>query len=313
MLFLDISKKQSFPQTRTHQAVRTPSADTRRNMPIEKSNAHGISALAQATGSSGPAVRTDDANFFPTFTKERILTPETWQASKQIAFSGEGSETTLYFVCKRCMDICLAGLLLILLLPLLLLIAALIKLDSRGPVFFNHERVGAKRQHFGREAVWVIQNFQMHKFRSMVQGADSAVHEAYIREFVEGRVQSSASSGGKFKLTNDPRVTRIGRILRRASLDELPQLFNVVKGQMSLVGPRPVPPYEVACYRENHYKRLAAVPGITGLWQVNGRCQVSFEEMVQMDLEYIRNASVLLDIEILFRTIPAVLSGRGAE
>jgi lipopolysaccharide/colanic/teichoic acid biosynthesis glycosyltransferase len=196
--------------------------------------------------------------------------------------------------------------------PLLLLIAILIKLDSAGPVFFTHERVGAKRQR-GREATWVIENFGMHKFRSMFQDADSRVHEAYIRDFVEGRICPSQESGGKFKLTNDPRVTRIGRLLRRTSLDELPQLFNVLKGQMSLVGPRPVPPYEVACYRNGDHQRLTAAPGITGLWQVNGRCQVSFEEMIRMDMEYIRAASFWLDLQILFRTIPAVLHGRGAE
>jgi lipopolysaccharide/colanic/teichoic acid biosynthesis glycosyltransferase len=189
----------------------------------------------------------------------------------------------------------------------------LIKLDSAGPVFFTHERVGAKRERGNRQAVWVVKNFGMHKFRSMFKNADSRVHEAYIRDFVEGRVHPSEESGGKFKLTNDPRVTRIGRLLRRTSLDELPQLFNVLKGQMSLVGPRPVPPYEVACYRNGEHKRLTALPGITGLWQVNGRCQVSFEEMIRMDLEYIREASFWLDLQILFLTIPAVLSGIGAE
>src|SRR6267142_3954047 len=139
----------------------------------------------------------------------------------------------------------------------------------------------------------------MLKFRSMYQNADPAVHEAYIRDFVEGRAEES---GGKFKLTNDPRVTRVGRILRKFSLDELLQLLNVLKGDMSLVGPRPVPPYEVACYRNGDHKRLAALPGITGLWQVKGRCQVSFEEMIRMDIEYVRDASLLLDLKILFLT-----------
>jgi lipopolysaccharide/colanic/teichoic acid biosynthesis glycosyltransferase len=226
----------------------------------------------------------------------------------------DGNPTrSLYFALKRCTDVCLAGAILILLLPLFLLIASLIKLDSRGPVFFTHERVGAKRQGRGRERVWVVTKFGMHKFRSMVQNADSSVHEAYIRDFVEGRVQPNEGSGGKFKLTNDSRVTRVGRLLRRTSLDELPQLFNVLKGEMSLVGPRPVPSYEVACYRNGEHKRLAALPGITGLWQVNGRCQVSFEEMIRMDLEYIRKASFWLDFRILLQTIPAVLYGRGAE
>jgi lipopolysaccharide/colanic/teichoic acid biosynthesis glycosyltransferase len=147
----------------------------------------------------------------------------------------------------------------------------------------------------------------------MVTDADPAVHEAYIRDFVAGRVQASPETGGKFKLTNDPRVTRVGRILRKFSLDELPQLLNVLKGDMSLVGPRPVPPYEAAQYGNGHRRRLAAIPGITGLWQVKGRCLVSFEEMIHMDLEYVRNASLLLDLKILLLTIPAVLSTRGAE
>ena len=130
---------------------------------------------------------------------------------------------------------------------------------------------------------------------------------------MEGRARPSEESGGKFKLINDPRVTRVGRLLRRTSLDELPQLFNVLKGQMSLVGPRPVPPYEVACYRNGDRKRLAALPGITGLWQVRGRCQVSFDEMIRMDVEYIAKASLCFDLRILLLTIPAVLNGRGAE
>ncbi len=225
----------------------------------------------------------------------------------------EANANRSYFLCKRCLDVCLAGVILFLLVPVLLFIAVLIKLDSRGPVFFTHERVGAKRKNTGRETVWVVTKFGMHKFRSMSVNADSRVHEAYIRDFVAGRVQPSEENGGKFKLTNDPRVTRVGRMLRRTSLDELPQLFNVLKGQMSLVGPRPVPSYEVACYPNGEHKRLAALPGITGLWQVNGRCRVSFEEMIRMDLEYIRNASLWLDLRILLLTIPAVLWGRGAE
>ena len=248
-----------------------------------------------------------------TGTGELMAVPQSWQGPSQVFLSAEASEKEIYFLFKRCADLCLSALVLIALLPLLLLIALLVKIDSSGPIFFTHERVGAKRLQVRGEAVWVISNFRMHKFRSMVQDADSAMHEAYIRSFVAGRVQPNEEQGRKFKLTNDPRVTRIGRILRRTSLDELPQLFNVLKGEMSLVGPRPVPPYEVACYRPGDHKRLAALPGITGLWQVNGRCQVSFEEMIHMDLEYIRNASLWLDLEILLLTIPAVLCGRGAE
>jgi lipopolysaccharide/colanic/teichoic acid biosynthesis glycosyltransferase len=238
---------------------------------------------------------------------------QTWQWPSRIALLADRQEDNSYPAAKRFVDVILAGLLLMLLFPLILLIAVLIKLDSPGPVFFTQERVGAKRQWLGRQAIWIIRNFTMYKFRSMVQHADSSMHEEYIRDFVEGRVSPSPENGGKFKLTNDPRVTRVGRFLRQFSLDELPQLINVLKGDMSLVGPRPVPPYEVACYGNEHHKRLAALPGITGFWQVKGRCQVSFEEMIRMDLEYIRKASMWFDLKILFLTIPAVLSRRGAE
>lgn len=258
-------------------------------------------------------VTEDSARITGGFPEKRMAMHQSWEGQSEVSPSAIISEKEFYFACKRCMDVCLAALALIILTPFLLLIALLIKIDSSGPVFFTHERVGAKRLQIRGEAMWVVGNFRMHKFRSMVHNADSAAHEAYIRDFVEGRVQPNDRGRGKFKLTNDPRVTRIGRILRRTSLDELPQLFNVLKGQMSLVGPRPVPPYEVACYRPGHHKRLTALPGITGLWQVNGRCQVSFEEMIHMDLEYIKDASLWLDLRILVRTIPAVVRGRGAE
>jgi lipopolysaccharide/colanic/teichoic acid biosynthesis glycosyltransferase len=238
---------------------------------------------------------------------------QTWQWSTRTTVVSTGSESLLYGVAKRSIDILLATALIIVLLPLLLLIALLVKLDSPGPVIFTQERVGARRQRYGRLRFWVVRNFTFYKFRSMVRDADSSLHEAYIKEFVEGRAQPSAESGGKFKLVNDPRVTRIGRFLRKFSLDELPQLCNVLKGDMSLVGPRPVPTYEVARYQARHHNRFAALPGITGWWQVKGRCRVSFEEMIRMDLDYIRDASVWLDLKILFLTVPAVLSKRGAE
>jgi lipopolysaccharide/colanic/teichoic acid biosynthesis glycosyltransferase len=238
---------------------------------------------------------------------------QTWQWPSSVAVLPEASENNLYFWCKRCLDVILAGLLLILLLPLILVIIVLIKLDSPGPAIFMQERVGAKRQWMGRQAIWIVRNFNIYKFRSMVHNADSSLHEAYIRDFVQGRAQANSESESKFKLTNDPRVTRVGRFIRKFSLDELPQLLNVLKGDMSLVGPRPVPPYEVAGYRDGHHRRLAALPGITGCWQVKGRGRVTFEEMIRMDVEYVRNASLLLDLTILLLTIPAVLSRRGAE
>ena len=237
---------------------------------------------------------------------------QTWQWATRVGVQAVESESVLYGALKRGMDIVLSALLIVFLFPLLLLIALLIKLDSRGPVIFSQERVGAKRQRMGRHRVCVERNFTFYKFRSMVQNADPSLHQAYIKDFVEGRVQPSPGSG-KFKLTNDPRVTRVGRFLRKFSLDELPQLFNVLKGDMSLVGPRPVPTYEVAGYLPRHHNRFAALPGITGWWQVKGRCRVSFEEMIRMDLDYIRCASFWLDLKILFLTITAVLSRRGAE
>jgi lipopolysaccharide/colanic/teichoic acid biosynthesis glycosyltransferase len=217
----------------------------------------------------------------------------------------------LYHFYKRSIDVTIASVMLILLAPLLVLIAVLIRIDSPGPVLFVQERVGAKRRRHGGRMVWTRQNFAVYKFRSMTHAADEAPHIAHIKAFVEGTVEGAAN-GAAFKLANDRRVTRVGNVLRRTSLDELPQLLNVLLGEMSLVGPRPSPTYEFSEYEEWHRERLAAVPGLTGLWQVSGRCDVSFEEMIRMDLEYVRNRSVWLDVKILAQTIPAVISGRGA-
>jgi lipopolysaccharide/colanic/teichoic acid biosynthesis glycosyltransferase len=190
----------------------------------------------------------------------------------------------------------------------------MIKLDSPGPVFFVQERIGSKRRKKDGRTSWEVQKFRLYKFRSMVKDADDALHRAHIKAFVEGTIEGHAGSHAPVKLGADPRITRIGHILRKTSLDELPQILNVLRGDMSLVGPRPVPEYEVAEYREAwHHGRLATIPGLTGLWQVKGRGQVSFEEMIQLDLEYIRDQSLWLDLKILWLTIPTVLSGRGAE
>jgi lipopolysaccharide/colanic/teichoic acid biosynthesis glycosyltransferase len=222
-------------------------------------------------------------------------------------------DRTLYFLCKRLIDLVLTSLLLLLLLPLMLLIAVAIKLDTPGPVLFIQERVGVRRRSEGSRTRWELRTFPFYKFRSMITGADQSLHEEYVRAFVQGRLEGASGSPAKFKLPRDPRVTRVGRLLRRMSLDELPQLFNVLKGDMSLVGPRPVPRYEVAEYRAADAERLTAPPGLTGLWQVSGRGEVPFAEMVRMDCEYVRHQSVWLDFKILVATIPAVISGRGAR
>jgi exopolysaccharide biosynthesis polyprenyl glycosylphosphotransferase len=193
---------------------------------------------------------------------------------------------------KRATDLLLVGLGLLLISPILLVIAVAVKLDSSGAVFYRQQRVGKD----GRL-------FSMFKFRSMCADAD--------RRLETLRAQNEAS-GPLFKMRNDPRVTRVGAVLRRWSLDELPQLFNVLRGEMSLVGPRPPLPKEVEEYEEWQLGRLRAVPGLTGLWQVSGRSEVPFHDMVRLDLHYIRNWSLALDLEILLRTIPAVLTNRGA-
>ncbi len=193
---------------------------------------------------------------------------------------------------KRALDLAVLSVGLIALAPVLSFIALAIKLDSPGPVFYRQQRVGKD----GRR-------FNILKFRSMSQDAEHRL---------ETLRQLNEATGPLFKIRRDPRVTRVGGLLRRWSLDELPQLLNVLRGEMSLVGPRPPLPSEVAQYEDWQLGRLRAVPGLTGLWQVSGRSEVPFHDMVRLDLHYIRNWSIALDFEILLRTIPAVLSSRGA-
>jgi exopolysaccharide biosynthesis polyprenyl glycosylphosphotransferase len=202
---------------------------------------------------------------------------------------------------KRAFDVALTGIILLLAWPLLLVIAALIKLDSRGPVLYRQVRIGEN----GRR-------FSMIKYRSMAADADPKVHEAYVTRLIQQNVSVDEPSQATLKMAVDPRITRVGRFLRRTSLDELPQLFNVIRGEMSLVGPRPPLPYEVAVYQDWHKRRLEAIPGITGLWQVEGRNQVSFDEMVRLDLAYIERQSLWLDLKILLKTPLSAFIGRGA-
>jgi lipopolysaccharide/colanic/teichoic acid biosynthesis glycosyltransferase len=216
-----------------------------------------------------------------------------------------------YHTVKRCADFAGALVLLLCLAPLLVGIAIAIKLQSTGPVLYRHERMGSRRRRVDRAAVWEPEPFVFLKFRTMTADADTSLHETHVEDFVRGRLHATGTNV-TFKLTADPRVTSLGRFLRRTSLDELPQLVNVLRGEMSLVGPRPVPLYEVALYDDPHHERFAAIPGMTGLWQVQGRCDVSFREMIELDLAYVRTQSLWLDTKILFRTIPAIISGRGA-
>lgn len=200
--------------------------------------------------------------------------------------------------------------LLVALSPVFAITAVAIRAESRGPVFFRQTRVGSRRLQTDSGRVWESGVFDVFKFRSMYHGTDEGPHREHIRRYVEG---SLAGGEEGYKMTDDPRITRVGRVIRRLSVDELPQLINVVIGDMNLVGPRPVPVYEVEAYEPEHFERLHAKPGMTGYWQVYGRARVDFEEMIQMDIWYARNRSFLLDLKLLVATIPAVLGMRGAE
>ena len=220
--------------------------------------------------------------------------------------AGHHSNRRLLSSLKRAIDIVGSILALIAFSPMLALIAVAIKATSKGPVFFKQQRVG---QHG--------ELFTFLKFRSMRVDNDSSVHEEYVKKLIAGQAERKPANGngnGVYKLTNDSRITRVGAFLRRTSLDEMPQFLNVLKGDMSLVGPRPAIPYEVAAYRTWHRRRVLEVkPGITGLWQVNGRSRVSFDDMVRLDLQYARVWSPWMDIKILLLTPRAVLMGEGAH
>ncbi len=205
-------------------------------------------------------------------------------------------------ILKRAMDIAASFTALMLLSPIMILFAILIKLDSPGPIFFVQERVGLN----GRI-------FRMFKFRSMRSDADSKAnvekHKAYVQQLIQGDKEHEVDEDGNpiYKITNDPRITKLGHFIRKTSIDELPQLFNALRGDMSLVGPRPPIQYEVDEYKDWHNKRLLIRPGITGLWQVSGRNRLSFDEMVKLDIMYIEQWSLWFDIKILLKTIPVIL------
>lgn len=209
-------------------------------------------------------------------------------------------------VVKRMMDIVGSLVAFVIFAPVFLAIAIAIKLTSKGPVFFRQERIGQ----YGKP-------FVLLKFRSMHINNDTSVHKQWFENFYSGKAERHPTTGGNgngsFKLPNDPRVTRMGRLLRRTSMDELPQFYNVLTGEMSLVGPRPPIGYEVDAYQAWHRGRiLQAKPGITGLWQVSGRSRVAFDDMVRLDLTYARTWSIWLDIQILLKTPAAVFFGEGA-
>jgi lipopolysaccharide/colanic/teichoic acid biosynthesis glycosyltransferase len=204
---------------------------------------------------------------------------------------GHGDARSRGLAGKRAFDLCVSAALLLLLLPLLLLIAVLVRLDSPGPVLHRQRRVGLGGG-----------TFTMLKFRSMDEDSPESPHRQALQTWFAG-----APVPDGYKPACDPRVTRAGRMLRRLSLDELPQLLNVLRGDMSLVGPRPALPYEIPLYEPWYFERLQAKPGMTGLWQVSGRHHRSGPEMMELDVRYVRERSLRLDLGILFRTLPAML------
>lgn len=237
------------------------------------------------------------------------------------AISAEQEEAdSFYFFAKRVIDLTIVTLSMVFLLPLMAFIALLIKWDSPGPAIFRQERITAKRRVHNGRIYWEEVPFTIFKFRTMRVDAKSTIHRQFIEAYIAGdekrmaELQSAQQAeDAKYKLVQDPRVTRVGSFLRKTSLDELPQFWNVLLGDMSLVGPRPPIPYEVELYLYHHHDRLRTVPGISGWWQVRGRSATSFEEMVRMDVDYIRRQSLGLDIKIIFMTVTAAIKGRGAR
>jgi lipopolysaccharide/colanic/teichoic acid biosynthesis glycosyltransferase len=247
-----------------------------------------------------------------------------------------GASRRGYYLTKRLFDFFCALILLILLSPLLICISIAIFIYSPGPVFFIQERVGAKRKTQNGRWYWKEMHFRCYKFRTMKINADPSIHQAYIKALIENdeeqmqAVQGAATrprgSASQEKLTaaqkaptqlrklvDDDRVIAPGRILRKLSLDELPQLWNVLRGDMSLIGPRPAIPYEVEMYKPWHKLRLQAQPGISGLQQVMARCTADFDEQVKLDIQYIENQSIWLDLKIALKTPLAIISTRGAN
>jgi lipopolysaccharide/colanic/teichoic acid biosynthesis glycosyltransferase len=201
-------------------------------------------------------------------------------------------------VVKRALDIAVASVLIVIMAPLLLLLWCLVRWTSAGPAFFRQERVGRD-----------MRPFTMLKLRSMYVGNDDGAHRAYVTSMLSAEQEAPARNGTLFKLVEDPRITPLGAWLRRTSLDELPQLINVLRGDMSLVGPRPMLLWEARLLAEAYRPRFTVKPGITGLWQVSGRSRLSMRTALELDVEYVRRRSVVLDLSILVRTVPALFRG----
>ncbi len=206
-----------------------------------------------------------------------------------------------YLRSKRLLDVLFTLLISPLLCIVIAIVALLIRLDSKGPIFFRQRRIGQNGA-----------AFDLYKFRSMHVNSDNFAHREAIKRYIDGKVLNhGADPHNRYKLDDDPRITRVGRIIRKTSLDEIPQFWNVLRGEMTLVGPRPPLPYEVELYSSRDHLRLCGKPGLTGFWQVYGRSQVPFKSMVEMDIQYLQQQSLRQDIKLIFLTIPVMIFGRG--
>lgn len=222
----------------------------------------------------------------------------------------------MYYFMKRLADVLLAGGLLLALFPVMALTALAIYIYSPGPIFYKQVRVGAKRVRRGHNYYWKTENFTLYKFRTMKVNGDPSQHKAYVQALIQNNSEKANEIRGQqtqvLKLVDDPRIIRPGKFLRKFSLDELPQFWNVLRGDMSMIGPRPALPYEVEVYKPWHMLRLEAQPGISGLQQVTARCSANFDEQVKLDLEYINSQSIWLDLKIALMTPLMILSTKGA-
>jgi lipopolysaccharide/colanic/teichoic acid biosynthesis glycosyltransferase len=260
-----------------------------------------VSLSSDAQGTHPAGATYPDATF-DRLIAERLGTPR----SRHAADADEPSPVRLHgYRGKRTLDVIGALVALVLLSPLMLLVALLIRLTSPGPAIFRQTRVGQSGA-----------PFTMFKFRSMRTDMDDSAHRDFVASLIDGKVQASSggATAGQFKIKGDPRVTAIGRFIRKTSIDELPQFYNVLKGDMSLVGPRPPVQYEADKYKAWHRRRVFEMkPGLTGIWQVEGRSRVSFDDMVRMDLRYLQHCSLRFDLSILLRTVGVVLRCEGAQ
>jgi lipopolysaccharide/colanic/teichoic acid biosynthesis glycosyltransferase len=268
---------------------RTLSANVRRELEARLDRECAAKLLVDVRFQSGSDARRKESGFPPELA---------------VRSRAQKARAILRDAAKRALDITGGLALLAATSPVLLIVAAMVKLTSPGPILYRQERIGQTGE-----------RFRMLKFRTMYVGADKATtHQDYVTQFIKANAAASGSgSDAVFKIVDDPRVTRVGHFLRKTSLDEVPQFWNVLVGEMSLVGPRPPLPYEVEQYKGWHHRRvLDAKPGITGLWQVVGRSRTTFDDMVRLDLRYARTRSLWMDLKILFATPRAVISGKGA-